>query len=176
MPLTKARLRISDYSSGRKSRVKNHEKKVAQASLSLTSMVDLFTLLVVYLMLNSGELKEWVDVAAEVQLPKGAFIGQSPERGATIQVSKTTVFGDRDIPLVDVAKVAKGPFSVPEIKEFLKKQDNKNGYVNLVADYSVPFGVMRKVIASCQDAGFNNVNLAIQPIAKRGTASTPTAH
>ncbi|MCB0416423.1 MAG: biopolymer transporter ExbD [Bdellovibrionales bacterium] len=164
MPLQKARLRISDYNRGRKNRLKDQEKKVQEAALSLTSMVDMFATLVVYLIMTSTSLQEWVGLASNIELPKGRYIGESPQKGAAIQVTKDMVFGELDVELISIAQIAKGPFSVAAIKDYLKQQENKNGYVNVVADYSVPFGVMRKIIASCQDAGFKNVNLAIEPI------------
>lgn len=163
MPLKRARLRISDYNASRKNRLADQEKRVAQVSLSITSMCDLFATLVVYLIVNSSSIQEWIDLAHNIQLPKGKYIGETPQRGATLQVTKDMVYGDRDTTLIAVDKVMKGPFSVKEIVNYLKTQENKHGYVNVVADYHVPFGVMRKVIASCQDAGFKNVNLALEP-------------
>lgn len=163
MPLKRARRRISDYNSNRQKHNKSLEAAAQAASLPLTSMVDMFSVLVIYLIMNASAVAEWVSLGTKIELPKGKYIGDAPQKGATLQINKEMVFGELDVPLITVEKVQKGPFSVPEIKEYLKKQENKTGYVNVVADAHVPFGVMRRVIASCQDAGFKNVNLAIEP-------------
>lgn len=163
MPLQRARLRISDYKAGRTNRQKEYERRVREVSLSLTSMVDMFAVLVVYLIINSSNLKDWVAMAAGIELPQAKAEWGQPEMGATIQVKEDMVIGGRDLELVAVKTVTRGQFVVPQIRDYLKKQENKNGYVNVVADYRVPFGAMRRIIASCQNAGFTKVNLAIQP-------------
>ena len=163
MPLKKARFRISDFSKGRKRRVKEHERRVRVVSLSLTSMVDMFAVLVVYLIINSTSVQEWVQMATGIDLPKAKANWETPERGATLQVTDSMVLGDIDHPLISIDEVSRGPYSVPKIKTYLKSLEKKNKYVNIVGDYKVPFGAMRRIIASCQDAGFENVNLAIEP-------------
>lgn len=163
MPLTRARLRISDYNKSRKKRTSDTEKNIQAASLPLTSMVDMFTTLVVYLIFCSADLKDWVAISSDIDLPKAKANWATPEKGASLQISKDMVIGDQDKPLISVAKLDAAPFSVPEIKEYLKGQPNKDGYVNVVGDRHVSFGHIRKVIASAQDAGFKNVNLAVSP-------------
>lgn len=163
MPLQRARLKISDYNKGRKNRIKADEKRIQAVSLPLTSMVDMFTTLVVYLIFCSADIKDWVSVSNNIDLPKSKATWATPDKGATIQVSQDTVMGDQEKPLITLAKLDRAPFSVPEIKDYLKAQPNKDGYVNVVADRKVPFGAMRKIIASAQDAGFKNVNLAVLP-------------
>src|SRR5690606_17338924 len=130
----------------------------------ISTLFPYTTLFRSYLIINSTSLKEWVDLANNIELPKGKYIGETPPRGATIQVTKDWVLGALDVQLIEVSRIARGPFSIEPIKKYLKQQENKNGYVNVVADYSVPFGVMLSIIASCQDAGFENVNLAMEAV------------
>lgn len=163
MPLTKARLKVSEYSQHRKKRVQEVERKSQIVTLSLTSMVDLFAVLVIYLLLNSGSLQEWVDLAFKIDLPKANANWVIPERAATIQVSKDMIIGGRNTKLTTIQKVLEAKTAIPEIKAFLSKQKKKNSYVNVVADYHIPFQAMRKIVATCQESGFERVNLAVQP-------------
>ena len=47
MPITKARLKISDYNEQRKANLRGREGRIRMVSLSLTSMVDMFAILVI---------------------------------------------------------------------------------------------------------------------------------
>ena len=49
------------------------------------------------------------------------------------------------------------------VREWLASQPKARGFVNIVADAHVPFGAVRRVIATAQDVGYANVNLAVQP-------------
>jgi biopolymer transport protein ExbD len=159
MPITKARLKISDYNENRKSRLRNQERKVRMVSLSLTSMVDMFAILVIFLLANSASFQDWLKVGHNIELPK-AKSKDIPEKAATLQISKDGVYGDDKL-LMPLAQFTQNPEA---LKRWLSKLDKKKGgYINVVAHTKLPFGVVKHVIATCQDSGFNNVNLAIQP-------------
>ena len=70
-------------------------------------------------------------------------------------------------PVVTVADLLKGPELNPTLKTFLNGRklaaEDQNVYLNLVGDAGVPFGAIRKIIATAHDSGFNKLNLAIQP-------------
>lgn len=161
MPLKRARLRISDYNENRKNKLDDNSRKVAAVSLSLTSMVDMFAILVIFLLSSNSTVQEWVQIQHDIQLPK-AKSSDEVKKSTTIQVSKDAVFGEDNQPLIDVAKV-QGGLVVGPIQKYLSKIPDKQGYVNIVADARVPFGAMRRIIATVQESGFNNVNLAVMP-------------
>ena len=158
MPISKARLRISDYNKNRKSKLKNQERKVKSVSLSLTSMVDMFAILVIFLLANSSTFSEWLSVGNGIDLPR-AKSNVVPEKAASVQLSKDTVIID-DKPFMSLAALSTGD---GKFKAWLNHLEKKNGYINLVAHKTIHFGIIKKVIGLCQDAGFNNVNLAVQP-------------
>jgi len=83
-----------------------------------------------------------------------------------LQISKEGVFSD-ETPVVSVADIMKGPELNPVLKTFLGQRklaaEDENVYLNLVGDAAVPFGAIRKIIATAHDSGFNKLNLAIQP-------------
>lgn len=162
MPLHKARLKISDYNETRKKRLGSQDRKMRMVSLSLTSMVDMFAILVIYLLTNSSSVSQWIEVGHKIELPRAQHAGdQPPAKSATLQINREGIFGEEKL-IVTSAQLM-GVTSSASIKGFLAKQKDKNGYVNIVADVNVPFGVIRRVITSCQEAGFGNVNLAVQP-------------
>jgi biopolymer transport protein ExbD len=168
MPLTKARLRISDYNIKRKSGIAGKEHKMKMVSLSLTSMVDMFAILVIFLLTNSGAVQQWIEIEHGIDLPK-AKSSDPPPKGPTIQISREDVFADKKM-LTKVKNISTGPLTIEVLKNWLHvqtKEAKKDGYVNIVGDEKIPYGAIRRVISTCQDAGFKNVNLAIQPMAAK---------
>jgi len=163
MPLSKARLRISDYKANRKLKGDEKNKKVMAVSLSLTSMVDMFAILVIFLLTNNSSVEEWVSLGHDITLPKAKSSDQA-RKTTTISISQQQIFGDEQA-LVDIEKITKGPILVQPLRKWLLslKDRDKGGYVNVVGDERVPYGAVRRVIATCQEAGFMNVNLAVFP-------------
>ncbi len=164
MPLHRARLKISDYTKNRKSRLKRQERSIRMVSLSLTSMVDMFAILVIFLLVNSASVSQWIEVSHNIELPKAGFAEQ-PQKATTLHVSIAGVFGG-DVLLVSAKDVAHGGDNLPSVKKWLSQFSKREGFVNLVVHTKVPFGVVRKLINTCQETGFGKVNLAVQPTAK----------
>ncbi|MBK9294701.1 MAG: biopolymer transporter ExbD [Oligoflexia bacterium] len=129
-------------------------------SLSLTSMVDMFAILVIFLLVNSSTVSQWIEVSQGIELPKASKTDQ-PKQAVTLQISMSTLFGEQKA-LAKTADIIKMG-SIDPLIQWLKKQSKKEGYVNLVAHEKVPFGVIKRVIATCQDSGFSKINLAVQP-------------
>src|SRR5690606_39299255 len=70
----------------------------------ISTLFPYTTLFRSYLIINSTSLKEWVDLANNIELPKGKYIGETPPRGATIQVTKDWVLGALDVQLIEVSR------------------------------------------------------------------------
>ena len=165
MPLKRARLRISDYNDNRKARLKSQERRVRMVSLSLTSMVDMFAILVIFLLVNSSTVSQWIEVSHGIVLPKAGNT-EAPKRSATLQISKEGLFSD-NVLIASAQDVFQGNAFLVPLKRWLSKETKGEGYINLVAHEKVPFGLVRKVIGACQDSGFGKINLAVQPTAKK---------
>jgi biopolymer transport protein ExbD len=168
MPLQRARLKISDLSANRKNKSADKNKKVAAVSLSLTSMVDMFAILVIFLLTNNQSVEEWVKLEHDISLPH-AKTADTPKKAVTIQVAADKIYaqdsapGSKEATIVDLASASKGPLVVEALRSWLTKLGNKEGYVNVVADEKVSYGAVRRVISTAQVSGFKNVNLAVFP-------------
>ena len=163
MPITKARLKISDYNEQRKAKLKGHAQRIRVISLSLTSMVDMFAILVIFLLVNAGAVTQWIELGHGIHLPRAKF-SEPPSKAVVIQVSHDMLYGDKE-PLMTITEIQKSPqLSLFKVKTWLTKQNvQKDNHINIVADEKIPFGAMRKIIATCKQVGFGNVNLAVTP-------------
>jgi len=138
--------------------------------MNLTSLMDVFTILVFFLLVNSGSV-ELVESPKDVQLPE-SFEEAKPRETVVVSVSPAEI-------IVQGRVVA----SVPDILE--DKENSLNGLaarlaelkdnivgpatlavadsqeVTILADKSVPFIVVRKVMSACTIEGYENVSLAV---------------
>lgn len=152
MPIGKARLKISDYRDERKRKTANSERRIRVVSLSLTSMVDMFAILVIFLLTNTDTVSQWIEVSQAVQLPKAHHV-ESPSQGQTITLSTNGLWlGPEKIETERLGA---------RLKEF-----SKDTMLNVVAHEELPYGDIKKLLSSCQSAGFEKINLAVQPISK----------
>ncbi|NUM87992.1 MAG: biopolymer transporter ExbD [Bdellovibrionales bacterium] len=170
MPLKRARLQISDYNKKRKSRIAKQERRAMMVNLSLTSMVDMFAILVIFLLANQGTVNDWLKTGKDIDLPK-ARSEQTPPRAASLQISLTSVTGD-DKTLMTTAQIRQTTAPISKWLSAVPRPGGKgqDAYVNIVADRRIPFGTIRRVIAACQGSGFGNVNLAVQPGLSRSSS------
>src|SRR5437868_7520816 len=90
-------------------------KKLGYASLMLTSLVDMFTIIVIFLLMNFSANGEVLYMSKDIKLPE-AFHGAQIERAPVISVSNDAVtFYGRQV--ANTADLMKGDIlNVPELE------------------------------------------------------------
>lgn len=147
------------------SKVKRHKYKFPlQTALNLVSLMDIFTILLLFLLVNvspSGE-EEAMPVPDIVQLPaSSATIKPEP----TITVFITTndiILGDKKIAKVqDVLN--SGDSSIKGLETGLTSdKDTKSAKkIIIMGDKTIPFILLKKVMNTCSRAGYSNITLAV---------------
>lgn len=154
-------------------------KKVGYATLMLTSLVDMFTIIVIFLLMNFSANGEVLYMSKDIKLPD-AFHGAQLERAPVISVSNDAVtFDGRQV--AHTADLTKGDvLNVPELEDALRDERRRfeqihqnepdrpfRGLVNVQADRRIPFRVIKRVMFACNQSGFGNINFAAQA---KGTA------
>jgi len=146
-------------------------KKIA--GLNLVSLMDIFTILVFFLLMNSGDSQE-IEKATFITLPDSQAEG-------SFQNDLLIVIGDefisiKDKDVVSIADIEKSDGkAVPAIAEFLKKYvedldelsvfEKKNGRpVTIMGDQAVPYIVLKGVMASCSQENFRDIALAVNQV------------
>ncbi len=155
-------------SSRRLKRMSRNRGKISK--MNLTSLMDVFTILVFFLLVNSGSV-EILDSPKEVKLPEShvetkpretVVIFISPEeilvQGEPAGLVEDILAGDR-LPLDNIRSqlqllgekvIGTSTRAVAATKE-----------VTILADKSVPFTVVRQIMSTCTSAGYENVSLAV---------------
>jgi biopolymer transport protein ExbD len=138
--------------------------------MNLTSLMDVFTILVFFLLVNSGSV-ELVEAPKNVTLPESR-VESKPRETVVIFVSAEDVLvqGELVARVDDILEEREGTID-PIIARLVELKENIVGAstltvaasqeVTILADKSVPFVVIRKIMSTCTDEGYENVSLAV---------------
>jgi biopolymer transport protein ExbD len=140
------------------------------SKMNLTSLMDVFTILVFFLLVNSGSV-EILDAPKEMTLPESR-VETKPRETVVIFVGKEQVLvqGEavalvEDILNGETEAVDPITWRLAELKESvvgpstLAVADSLE--VTILADRSVPFTVIRQIMSTCTGEGYENVSLAV---------------
>ncbi len=142
--------------------------------LSLVALMDIFTILVFFLLMNSGESQK-IENAKFVKLPDSASTA-APHADLKIYIDAENVWLDDDI-VASVGDIVKTPKKiVPTLAEALVDHIEKRGKLNsyeeshglgvtIMADKSVPYLILKSVMATCAGQNFRDISLAVNQIA-----------
>ena len=155
-------------SSRRIKRMGRNRLKISK--MNLTSLMDVFTILVFFLLVNSGSV-EILDTPKEVSLPESR-VESKPRETVVIFISPTEVLVQGQlVAMVDEIIEAKANVLDPIAARLAQLKENVIGTstravstsqeVTILADKSVPFTVIMTVMSTCTGEGFENVSLAV---------------
>jgi len=147
---------------------RNRVKMVTK--MNLTSLMDVFTILVFFLLVNSGSV-ELVEAPKNVQLPESR-VETKPRETVVIFVSPEEVLVQGQIVarVDDILEGQAGIFDsltsrLAELKDSVIGPSTLSVAgsleVTILADRSVPFVVIRRIMTTCTNEGYENVSLAV---------------
>ena len=138
--------------------------------MNLTSLMDVFTILVFFLLVNSGSV-EVLDTPKEVTLPESR-VETKPRETVVIFVSPEEVLVQgKLVAYVDDILTDQSGALDPIAARLAELKENVIGTntltvstsqeVTILADRSVPFIVIKTIMSTCTGEGFENVSLAV---------------
>lgn len=149
------------------------KKPKFSAKLSLVALMDIFTILVFFLLLNSGE-SEKVESAKFVNLPN-SMSGTSPHDELTILIGEDEIWLE-DTMMAKVEEVLSAPdISLEPLGEALiehtKKLGKLSGFekqnglaITIMGDKTVSYSLLKSVITICHEQNYRNISLAVNQI------------
>ena len=126
------------------------EKKKAVAQLTLTSLVDCFTILVIYLLVATHIGGEEIQMPKDVQLPVATH-ADSYNNGTSIAYSKGKY-------LVDEKEVSLG--QLVSALEALGVEDKK--FLNILADKKTDFEDLNAAVLAGLQAGYKQIRFVVK--------------
>lgn len=148
----------------------NRSRKKRLPGMNLTSLMDVFTILVFFLLVNSSN-SDVLEPPKKIALPS-SVVETKPNETAVIVVSKdsVTVQGETVASVAEI--MASKHDAIVEISDKLKsikhnvigvstKAIAESREVTILSDKDVSFNVLRKVMSSCTFAGYDKISLAL---------------
>ena len=157
-------------SSARAKRMDKHHKRSKPATLSLVSLMDIFTILVFFLLVNQAEVAE-LDVPQNIQLPESMAM-EPPSQTVVVLVTADQVLVQGE-PVASIAEVDAQPgLIIAPLRAALQQQsdrllrasaqaDIEDREITVLGDKSVPYRVLKKVLATCTAADYGKLSLAV---------------
>jgi len=155
-------------------------KKKNLVFVNLTSLIDMFIIIIIFLLktyVNEGKIPP---VSNDLILPKSVSMQLLKNYGAVILLTRDSIYfqdksiySNEDIIKMDQFKVDSLFFHLIEYKEGIHNMiDNKKideekqkaikGLVTIIGHKNIPYSVLKKIIYTCYISGFNNVFLATE--------------
>jgi biopolymer transport protein ExbD len=145
-------------------------KKGIITKVNLTSLMDVFTILVFFLLVNTGS-SEILDPPNQMVLPESK-VEQRPRETVVIYIGKEEVVvqGKAVVRLEDLAQ--SDARYIPEVSAQLAEARQSilgpstnavagSQEVTILADKTIPFNVIQRVMATCTNQGYEHVSLAV---------------
>lgn len=144
--------------------------RVKIGKMNLTSLMDVFTILVFFLLVNSGSV-EVMEAPKTVTLPESA-IEAKPRETVVIFVSQEEVLVQgrvvarvANILEADRASIESITDRLAELSEHIIGPATKvvagSQEVTILADKEVPFAVIKRIMSACTGQGYGHVSLAV---------------
>jgi biopolymer transport protein ExbD len=144
-------------------------RKGESTGMMLTSLMDIFTVLVIYLLVNQGDGVN-LEPPPWVVLPDSS-VDTIPRQSIVISLTQKDVLiqGQPVITIAEVSASAGDEIDairqrILQIKDAAAKQLAQIGVnteVTIVADRSVAFKVLKKVMATSSNAGYGKISFAV---------------
>jgi biopolymer transport protein ExbD len=157
--------------------------RLRSVKMNLTSLMDVFTILVFFLLVNSAST-EVLESPKQIKLPE-SVVEEKPRETVVIFLSpeEVTVQGEAvirvsDILALDHENIEPIAERLAELSGSIIGVNTKNAAesreVTILADRSVPFAVVKKVMSTCTGQGYERISLAVHQKAA-GAAPSPAS-
>ena len=162
---------------------KHHRRMGSMTKLNLVSLMDIFTILVFFLLINSSDV-EILSSEKSIQLPE-SVASQKPDNTLLIKVNNDELLvGSYTIAKVDNI-LASNSATIAVLETELKRQatrrpatkieQEKGRAVTIMGDQSVPYILLKRIMATCAVADFRDISLAVSQITTQMTTKAGDA-
>ena len=156
---------------GRAARMERHHKRHKRSvALNLISLMDIFTILVFFLLVNSSEV-ETLPNAKDLVLPESIAEQRARETVVVMITDEDLLIQGQVVGSIPEI-MARDEIIIPELKAALQsqtdrvlrqdaKEDILNREVTIMGDKAIPYRLLKKVMATCTDADYGQLSLAV---------------
>jgi biopolymer transport protein ExbD len=159
-----------DLKALRKRRNQGGGNKISAGDLPLVSMIDMFSILVIYLLMNFSATGEVFFIQKDLKLPE-AVHARPLESAPLITVNaggvtlETEQVGDNPVIVQEsnqeLPKLAAALREIRKLEEATKPGQPFHGKVNIQADEATPLIYIKRVMQTCMGEGWTGIHFAV---------------
>jgi biopolymer transport protein ExbD len=148
---------------------RHHSRHKKGVALNLVSLMDIFTILVFFLLVNSSDV-EVLPNAKDVQLPESIAEIKARESVVILVTDTEILVQGRVVSRIDDV-LANDDLVIPALKDALVAQagrqrltnddDDEGREVTIMGDKEIPYHLLKRVMATCTDADYAHLSLAV---------------
>ena len=159
---------------------KHHKRFGSTSQLNLVALMDIFTILVFFLMVNQSEVRV-LQATKEIKLPV-SLAEELPAENLVIKVlsnnilvqeravlasGKTiAVMNDEEHKVLIDAVKKELAYQAAKRNELSKTEQEKGKAVTIIGDATIPYSLLKEIMAACADSGYRNMSLAVEQKSK----------
>lgn len=149
---------------------KHHKRNKGAGALNLVSLMDIFTILVFFLLVNSSDV-ETLPNTKDLQLPESIAEEKAKETVVILIGEEDIIVQGTPVAKVDEVMRMKGN-DIPALREALKSQNDRvlrreaqqdiaGREVTIMGDKEIPYRLLKKVMATCTESDYGQISLAV---------------
>jgi biopolymer transport protein ExbD len=149
---------------------RNHGRHKRAPAFNLVSLMDIFTILVFFLLVNSSD-GEVLPSTKSVELPE-SIAEQKPRQNIVVMVTEKDILvqGERVALVADLQRntaqsgnILKTALETHNKRRLIQTAVNskKVPEVTIMGSKQIPYQLLKKVMAACTEAGFGKISLAV---------------
>lgn len=162
-------------SAGRRSkRMRRHQTRLKRnSSLNLVSLMDIFTILVFFLLVNSSDV-EVLEANKDIVLPD-SVAEKKPDETIVVMVNNQDLIvqGKK---IADVGKILASEvleiealstelaYHTAKRPELTEEEQEKGRSVTVMGDKDVPYQLLKRVMSTCSKADYRDIALAVSKL------------
>ena len=146
---------------------KHHSRRKNVPSLNIVALMDIFTILVFFLLVNQSGLQP---AGTKITLPKST-VEKVPKDTLLLTVNNEEIFV-QGRKVADVAEaMGNDDLLIPGLQQELRYQAGKTLLVGsetkeakpvtIMGDREIPYKLLKKIMLTCSQTGFSEVSLAV---------------
>lgn len=153
--------------SRRARRMERNHKRNKQSALNLVSLMDIFTILVFFLLVSSSNVQQLPN-SKDISLPT-SVANKSPKETLVIAITQDSIIvqGTKITNIKDI--IGSNEILIVSLEQELKFQASKSTLsvnsgagrsVTIMGDENIPYQLLRKILATCRQSNYTNIAFA----------------
>lgn len=157
--------------SAKTARAKRHQaRRSAVSKLSLVSLMDIFTILVFFLIVNSSSV-EVLEADKSIKLPQSVSKTLAKDNllllisGDDIIVQGNKIASLSQVAASESETIEPLKSELTHHRERTQQHDDEPSAITIMGDKSLEYSLLKKILLTCSAAGFGDISLAVEQTA-----------